>query len=169
MTDNSVADPASSGAVDTVSIHVDASPEAVWDVVSDLDHISTWSPECYRVRWTGQPTGPVVGAKFLGFNKQGWRRWFTRNVVEEAEPGTSLAWLTRDNKTRWAFRLEADGHGDGTLLTQTRTLPATRPVGPKMAIVLFMGGLDTHNEHMRDNMRQSLERLKAVIETPEHP
>lgn len=162
-----MADPASSGAVDTVSIHVDASPEAVWDVVSDLDHISSWSPECYRVLWTGKPTGPVVGAKFLGFNKQGWKRWFTRNIVEEAKRGTSFVWFTRDNKTRWAFRLEPDE--GGTLLTQTRTLPKARPVGPKMAIVLFLGGLDTHDEHMRDNMRQSLERIKTVIETSEGP
>lgn len=152
---------------DTAALHIDAPPDKVWDLISDLDHISTWSPECYRVRWTGKPRGPVVGAKFLGFNKQGWRRWFTRNVVEEAEPGRSLAWLTRDNKTRWAFHLEpADG---GTLLTQTRTLPNTRPFGPKLAVMLFLGGLDTHNEHMRDNMRQSLERIKAVIETPAHP
>lgn len=162
MTANSLADPASSGAVDTASIHVSAPPEEVWDVVSDLDHIRTWSPECFRVRWTGSPTGPVVGARFLGFNRQGWRRWFTRNIVEESERGSVFAFLTRDNKTRWAFRMAPDG--DGTLLTQTRTLPARRPFGPKMAIVLFLGGLETHNTHMRENMQQTLTRVKELAE-----
>jgi uncharacterized protein YndB with AHSA1/START domain len=164
VTANSLADPASSGAVDTASIHVAAPPEVVWDLVSDLDNIRSWSPECYRVRWTGKPTGPVVGAKFLGFNRQGWRRWFTRNIVEESDPGKSFAWLTRDNKTRWAFHLEPDG--DGTVLTQTRTLPPRRPFAPKMAIVLFLGGLQTHNTHMRQNMQQSLTAIKTTAEAP---
>ena len=148
---------------DTASVHVDAPPDKVWDVVADLDHISRWSPECYRVRWMGKPTGAVVGAKFLGFNKQGWKRWFTRNVVEEATPGEVLTFLTRDNGTRWSFRLEPDG--DGTQLTQTRTLPETRPFYSKWSITLFLGGLETHDKHMADNMRQTLDRVKALAET----
>jgi uncharacterized protein YndB with AHSA1/START domain len=147
---------------DTASVHVGAPPDKVWDVVADLDHISRWSPECHRVRWQGQPRGAVVGAKFLGFNKQGWRRWFTRNVVEEADPGRSLAWLTRDNGTRWSFRLEPDG--DGTRLTQSRTLPETRPLHSKALITLFLGGVETHDQHMEENMRQTLERVKALAE-----
>ena len=163
MRDRSAANPADDGLVDSVSVQVDAPPEAVWDIVSDLGRIGEWNPECYRIRWTGRPTGPVVGARFLGFNRMGWKRWFTRNVVEEAARGEVFAWLTRDNKTRWTYTFEADG--DGTRLTESRTLPARRPFGPKMAIVLFLGGLDGHNEHMRDNIRQTLDRIKALAET----
>ena len=162
MTARSLADPASSGPVDSASIHVDATPEQVWEVVSDLDRLREWSPECYRVRWVGTPRGPVVGARFLGFNRAGWKRWFTRNVVEEAEPAKAFGWLTRDNKTRWAYRLAPDGAG--TLVTQSRALPASRPFLPALAIKLFLGGLDAHDEHMRSNIQQSLERLKAVVE-----
>lgn len=147
---------------DTASVHVDAPPDQVWDIVADLDNISRWSPECYRVRWTGKPTGAVAGAKFLGFNKQGWKRWFTRNVVEEVSPPERLTFLTRDNGTRWSFQLEpADG---GTQLTQTRTLPDKRPLLAKTLVVLFLGGIDTHNQHMVDNMRQTLDRIKALVE-----
>lgn len=163
MTARSLADPASSGPVDSASIHVDATPEQVWDVVSDLDRLSEWSPECYRVRWVGSPKGPVVGARFLGFNRSGWKRWFTRNIVEEAEPGVVFAWLTRDNKTRWTYRLAPDG--GGTLVTESRALPASRPFLPALAVKLFLGGLDTHDEHMRSNIQQSLERLKIVVES----
>jgi uncharacterized protein YndB with AHSA1/START domain len=147
---------------DTASVRVDAPPDKAWDVVADLDHISRWSPECYRVRWQGQPRGAVVGARFLGFNKQGWRRWFTRNRVEEVEPGEVLTFLTRDNGTRWSFRLEPDG--DGTRLTQTRELPPSRPFLAKTLLVLFMGGIDAHDQHMEENMRQTLERVKALAE-----
>ena len=163
MSANSLADPANPGPVDEASIHIDASPEAVWDLVSDLPRISEWSPECTGVRWLGSPKGPVVGARFLGFNKQGWKRWFTRNVVTDAERGKTFAWLTKDNKTRWAYRFEPSG--SGTLVTETRTLPARRPFAPKLAIVFFLGGLKAHDEHMRENMQQTLARLKAVAET----
>jgi uncharacterized protein YndB with AHSA1/START domain len=159
----SLADPANTGPVDSASIHVDATPEQVWDVVSDLGRLREWSPECYRIRWMGTPTGPVVGARFLGFNKAGWKRWFTRNVVEEAQPGQVFGWLTRDNKTRWTYRLSPDR--DGTLVTESRTLPASRPFLPALAIKVFLGGLDTHDTHMRDNIRQSLDRLKVVVES----
>src|SRR6266542_5896831 len=89
----SVTDPANDGLVDSASVHVDASPEAVWDVVADLPGLPRWNPECFRIRWVGKPTGAVVGARFLGFNRQGWKRWFTRNVVEEVERGKVFAWL----------------------------------------------------------------------------
>jgi uncharacterized protein YndB with AHSA1/START domain len=158
----SLADPANSGAVDEASMHVDAPPDQVWEVVSDLDRLREWSPECYRVRWVGRPRGPVVGARFLGFNRQGWKRWLTRNVVTTAAPGEAFGWLTRDNKTHWDYLLEPDG--DGTRVTLRRTLPATRPFLPALAVKLFLGGLDTHDVHMRDNIRQSLDRLKNVVE-----
>ena len=144
-------------------MHVDASPDQVWELVSDLDRLHEWSPECYRVRWVGRPRGPVVGARFLGFNRQGWKRWFTRNVVAAAEPGEAFGWLTRDNKTQWDYLLAPDG--DGTRVTLRRTLPATRPFVPALGIKLFLGGLDTHDTHMRDNIRQSLDRLKVVVES----
>jgi hypothetical protein len=160
---NSLADPANTGPVDEASVYIEASPEAVWDLVSDLPRISEWSPECTGIRWLGSPTGPVVGAKFLGFNKQGWKRWFTRNVVTDASRGEAFGWLTKDNRTRWAYRFEPSG--SGTKVTETRTLPAKRPFGPKLAIVFFLGGLEAHDAHMRENMQQTLERLKAVAES----
>lgn len=149
-------------------MHVDASTEEVWAVVSDLDRLREWSPECYRVRWVGQPRGPEVGARFLGFNRQGWKRWFTRNVVATVSPGEAFGWLTRDNQTRWDYLLapegDGEGEGDGTRVTLRRTLPAARPFFPALAIKLFLGGLTTHDEHMRANIQQSLDRLKSVVE-----
>jgi uncharacterized protein YndB with AHSA1/START domain len=147
---------------DTASIHIEAPPEEVWDLVADITRIGEWSPECYRCRWQGSERRPVAGAKFVGFNKVGWKRWFTRNVVEEAERGQVWAFLTRDNQTRWSYRFEAEG--DGTRLTETRQLPAQRPFLPALSLKLFFGGLDSHDEHMRANIDQTLHRIKAIAE-----
>ena len=162
MTDESLTDPAGHGAVDTASVHVAASPEAAWAVVSHPERLPEWSPECTGIRWYGSPRGAEVGAKFLGFNRKGRLRWFSRNRVETVEPGRTFGWLTIENKTRWTYGIEPDG--DGSQVSLTRQLPAKRPLVAKFLVQRFMGGTDTHDTHMRDNIRQSLDRLKDVIE-----
>jgi uncharacterized protein YndB with AHSA1/START domain len=162
VTDRSLPDPATGGPADEATVHVDAAPATVWAVVSDLARLPEWSPECTGVRWYGSPRGAQVGARFLGFNKQGWKRWATRNRVEAAEPERAFGWLTLDNRTRWDYLIEPDG--DGSRVTLRRTLPTHRPLVPALAVRLFLGGFDAHDDHMRDNIRQSLDRLKAVIE-----
>jgi uncharacterized protein YndB with AHSA1/START domain len=144
---------------DTASVHVDASPEQVWDMVADVTRMGEWSPETFRCRWTGSVRRPEPGAKFVGFNKQGWLRWATRCVVEEAERGKVFAWRVRDNNTRWEYRMEPDG--DGTRLTESRQLPAERPFLSKYAIKLFLGGTETHNARMQDSIQKTLDRIKA--------
>jgi hypothetical protein len=49
------------------SIHVDADPRTVWDVVSDVTRTGEWSPVCARCEWD-EGDGPWVGAHFTGHN-----------------------------------------------------------------------------------------------------
>ncbi|HEY8546770.1 MAG TPA: SRPBCC family protein [Acidimicrobiales bacterium] len=162
MTDESLADPAA----DTASVHVAAPPQAVWEVVSHPERLPEWSPECTGIRWYGARKGAEVGAKFLGFNRKGRLRWLTRNRVEVVEPGKAFGWLTIDNRTRWTYRIDPAGDGDdaGSTVTLSRELPEQRPALAKFLVQRFMGGVDAHDAHMRQNIRQSLERLKTVIE-----
>lgn len=168
VTDEPLADPADPAGpadpADSASVHVAASPEAVYEVVSHPERLPEWSPECTGIRWYGSPKGAVVGARFLGFNKQGLLRWLTRNRVVVAEPGRAFGWLTVDNKTRWTYGIEPAGDGDGSTVTLSRQLPAKRPALAKFLVDRFMGGTDAHDTHMRENIRQSLDRLKAVVE-----
>jgi len=34
-----------------VRAHIDAPPQKVWALLANLDQMSQWSPECYRVQW----------------------------------------------------------------------------------------------------------------------
>ena len=54
---------------------VDASPDAVWQVVSDVTRTGDWSAECHRVRWLGDTTAAAPGARFRGRNRNGLIRW----------------------------------------------------------------------------------------------
>ena len=110
--------------VDRVTVSIDAAPDKVWALVTDLGRMGEWSPETTSCRWFGRRKEPAVGATFVGFNKRGWARWATTNAVEEAEPGRSFVWRVRETGVRWGYRIEADG--DGSRLTETRDLGRAR-------------------------------------------
>ncbi len=52
-----------------VTKHINASPEAVWNLVTDLTRMGDWSPENKGGNWVKGATGPEVGAKFKGVNR----------------------------------------------------------------------------------------------------
>jgi hypothetical protein len=70
---------------------VEAPPEQVWALVSDLPRMGELSPENAGGSWLGSATGPAVGARFRGSNRQGWRRWSTLARVTTCEPGSRFA------------------------------------------------------------------------------
>jgi dimethylaniline monooxygenase (N-oxide forming) len=149
---------------DEVSIRIAPSPEHVWDLVSDVTRMGEWSPECFRCRWYGSPKGPEDGAKFVGFNRATWRIWATPNVVVESDRGRIFSWRTRLNGNIWSYRMEPDGDDGGTLVTESRQLPPKRPWLAKLSLDVFFGGTESHDAHMREGMRQTLDRLKTVAE-----
>jgi uncharacterized protein YndB with AHSA1/START domain len=147
---------------DEVSVHVDATPEAVYAIVTDIAQMGRLSPECTGGRWLDGATGPAVGAKFKGSNKRGFARWSTTNRVVEAEPGRSFSFETNESGTRWTYRMEPDG--DGTRVTESRAAFKDRPLLAKVFSTLLLGGVEDHDDELRTGMRQTLQRLKAVAE-----
>jgi uncharacterized protein YndB with AHSA1/START domain len=98
----------------TVEREIAASPAEVWGMVSDLPRMGEWSPENQGAKWVGGATGPAVGAKFRGRNRNGWRRWSTSGVVTECEPGEAFAFdvLVGPLKVaRWSYRFEPTATG----------------------------------------------------------
>ena len=103
---------------------VDASPEAVWPVVSDVTRTGDWSAECHRVRWLGDTTAAAPGARFRGRNRNrnGLIRWSRTCEVTSVAPPRELVWRTLPtplypDSTEWRITLEPAG--DGTRIVQT--------------------------------------------------
>ena len=74
---------------DSVTVHMDATPEQVWALVSDVTRIGEFSPETFEAEWLDGATGPAVGAKFRGHvkrNEIGPIYWTTCRVTA-CEPG----------------------------------------------------------------------------------
>ncbi len=147
-----------------VSIRIDAAPEVVWDLISDVTRMGQWSPECRRCHWRGDKRG--VGSRFIGINRRGWVVWITSNTIERTERGKFFAFRTTTNGVRWSYRLERDGKG-GTVLTEVWDVSG-QTTGQRKRTASFantmLGGHENHTRELREGMRRTLERVKAAAE-----
>ncbi|SEK64899.1 Polyketide cyclase / dehydrase and lipid transport [Blastococcus sp. DSM 46786] len=106
----------------SASITVAASPEALYDLVSDVTRTGEWSPICQECWWDEGASGRV-GDRFTGHNATPERTWETRSQVVAADRGREFAWVVGAGFVRWGFRM-APVPG-GTELTESwEFLPA---------------------------------------------
>jgi len=104
------------------SIVVAASPEFLYDMVSDVTRMGEWSPIC-KACWWDEGGGPRVGAWFTGRNETPERTWETRSQVVAADRAQEFAFAVGGAWVRWGYTfapVEA-----GTQLTESwEFLPA---------------------------------------------
>ena len=104
----------------SVSVEVNAAPEAVWALVADITRMGEWSPECFRAEWENGATGPEVGAHFHGWNRAGSFEWDAPCIVTDCEPGKVFAFaVPRDGDTLNRWRFELAPSAAGTTLTES--------------------------------------------------
>ena len=145
-----------------VSVWMDAPPDRVWALVSDVTRIGEFSPETFEAKWRHGYDGPAVGAKFKGHVKRngvGPTYWSLCRVTRcEVEEVFEFAVGTEEmNVNNWGYRLEPkDG---GTLVTEYFRLD---PNLPTRLYWLVLGPLRRRTN--RHGMRTTLERMKAVVE-----
>ena len=146
-----------------VSVHIEAPPEKVWALVSDVTRIGEFSPETFEARWTRGSTGPEVGASFKGHVKRngvGPTYWAgcqvtacVPNALFEFAVGTDGVTLNN-----WGYRLEPSGAG--TTVTEYFRIEPSLPMRIYWTVLGPLRGRT--NER---GMRTTLERMKAVLET----
>jgi hypothetical protein len=154
--------PEGAPAADTASLVIDADPQHLYELVSDVARMGRISPECTGGRWLGGAAGPAVGARFKGTNRRGWIRWSTHNTVVAADPGREFAFETTESGIRWTYRFEP--HGSATLVTESREAFKDRPLVAK-AFALLLGGAEAHDDELRQGLVDTLERLRSLAET----
>lgn len=149
-------------AVQKGEVFINAPPEEVYALISDVTRTGEWSPECRRCRWVDGASGPAAGARFRGYNQYRWLRWSRLNEVVVADPGRGFAfqvlpdWMNKDSSI-WRYRLEPrDG---GTVLTES-----TEVIAWPGRFVRFLTSLVSREEDMTENILASLQRIKAIAE-----
>jgi len=148
------------GANAKVQVYVDAPPEVVYAVVSDVTRMGEWSPETVECAWIEGATGPAVGARFKGTNKRGLVKWSTKPTVVVADPGREFAFDV-GNDTRWTYRFDADG--GGTTLTESFEMLRDLRWYYDFAERWLMRVTDRRADLER-GMTVTLEHIKSVVE-----
>ena len=139
-------------------IHIQAPPERVYELVSDVTRMGEWSPEATGGEWLDGATGPEVGARFRGSNKRGWMRWSTRPKVVAAEPGRDFAFDT--GMAVWRYRFNPSGSGATDVVESFES----RDTLLEKLITLPMGGTAKREAEIVRGMETTLRNLKAAAE-----
>jgi hypothetical protein len=151
-----------------VSTWVEASPQRVWELVSDIELMPTLSEELQSIEWL-DGTEAAVGARFVGNSRHpDLGEWATTSTVIECEPQRVLAWavMDPDNPTAiWRLRLEPKN--GGTELSQWMQMGPARsglsfaidrmPEKEQKIVFVRMREFET-------SMTRTLEQLKKLAE-----
>lgn len=146
----------------TVAREIAAPAERVWSMVADLTRMGEWSPENEGARWRRGTTGPAVGARFRGVNRNGKRRWSTSGRIVDAEPGRTLTFRISAAGlpvAEWRYRFEETGGGCRVSETWTDQRGLVAKVLGKP-----VSGVADRAAHNRATMEETLTRLKVAAE-----
>ncbi|MFC9537096.1 SRPBCC family protein [Streptomyces sp. NPDC056975] len=106
-------------------IEIDATPERVWALVSDIGTSVRHSPELHEVEWLEGAEGPAVGAYFVGRNRNaGLGEWQTVSRIVCMDTARTFQWEVVYYEDRhhgvplatWTYHLEPVGDGTATRL-----------------------------------------------------
>ncbi len=146
----------------SVTIHMNAPPERIWDLVSDVTKIGRYSPETFEAEWLDGATGPAVGARFRGHVKRNGKgpTYWTTCTVTASEPGREFAFGVGPGAKPinvWRYRLQPAG--DGTDVTESFQLADNAVMRLYWALFGWARGRTN-----REGMRTTLERIRTEVE-----
>lgn len=137
------------------SVEVQASAEALYDLVSDITRTGEWSPVCTSCWWDDEDNAGKVGSWFTGRNELPDRSWETRSQVVAAERGREFAWAVGGSFVRWGYLL-TPGVAGITLSETWEFLPA--------GIAMFEEKYgDEAYAQITDRTRQALDSIPKTL------
>lgn len=148
-------------------MHIAASADHVWSIVSDVTNIGRFSPETFEAEWLDGQTGPAVGVRFRGHvrrNGKAWLVYWTKCTITKCDPGHDFAFEVAGLKGKpsatWSYHFEP--LGDGTNVTESFEL------GSSMGLRLYaaIASKSRTRTNVR-NMQATLDRMKEVAESSE--
>lgn len=151
---------------DAVERYIEASPMALYDLVSDVTRTPQLSPEIVSCRWLDGAEGPAVGARFKAVNiTPRGRKWSNKPVVVAAQPGREFAFARTEpfaGTVEWRYVFTPCG--DGTRVVESYRV--TRPITLLgWFIIGTVFGQKERVDDLRRGMAETLERLADLAET----
>jgi len=151
-----------------VSRTIPASPEVLWELLSDINLPARFSTEFKGAEWLDGASAPAVGARFQGTNEHPVvGTWNSECTITIFEPQRHIEWQVAGGggpAATWGFRLEATT--DGTGVTQYCTLgPGRSGLNPAIDKMpdkehqIIARRLAEHAE----NMERNLEGIAGLV------
>ncbi|MGI5206825.1 SRPBCC family protein [Spirillospora sp. CA-108201] len=154
------------------SVVVAAPARDVYAAVANLRRMGEWSPEVFATWVRGRAVRP--GTRFVGFNRIGWRVWFTTCQVSAAVPGEVFAFRVSSfgvPVALWGYRFEdvsQDPSAPRTRLTEYWEDQRRDHRGAGFVSLLgkvFTGvPAEGRAEVNREGMRATLDRIRTGAE-----
>lgn len=141
------------------SIEIAATPQDVWAIVSDLKRMGEWSPQCRKMRVSGEVR---EGTKTVNINRKGFLVWPTTSTVIRFEPNKAIAFRVNENRSIWSYTLEATE--TGTRVVERREAPTGTSRVSQFLIKTVLGGADAFEADMIVGMNATLARIKNEAE-----
>ncbi|MDF3310402.1 SRPBCC family protein [Rhodococcus sp. T2V] len=142
------------------SIDIDATPQDVWAVVSDLKRMGEWSPQCRKMRVLG---GVVeAGTKTVNINRKGFLVWPTTSKVVKFQPNKAIAFRILENRTIWSYELEPTA--SGTKVIERREAPTGTSKVSQFLVKTVLGGNEDFEVDLVNGMNTTLARIKSAAE-----
>lgn len=150
----------------SVTVHIAARPDEIWELLADVTRIGEFSPETFEAQWLDGASGPRARARFRGHVKRNGRGpvYWTACTVVASEPGREFAFTVTSAGGKplntWRYQLEPARDGCGTDVTESFELTDT----PLFRLYWLLAG----HWRMQTNlsgMRTTLERAKLVAES----
>ncbi|MDT7573274.1 MAG: hypothetical protein QOE05_3448 [Actinomycetota bacterium] len=149
------------------TVEIDAPPEQVFALVSDLPRMGELSPENSGGHWLGGATAPAVGVRFRGSNRNGWRRWSTVVRVIAHEPPRRFAFEVGSlglAVSRWTY--DVAPRAGGCTVTETWDDRRGRAMG---VIGLLASGVADRAGYTGQSIEHTLAALKVRAEQAAAP
>ena len=149
---------------DTVERYIEATPEALYDLISDVTRTPERTPDIVRCTWLDGAVGPAVGARFKALNKQGrGPNWSNKPVVTVADRGREFSFTRTEpfaGTILWRHRFEPEGTG-------TRVIESYEVIKPIRAMGWFiidtLYGMKDRRAELHQSMVASLERVATLV------
>jgi uncharacterized protein YndB with AHSA1/START domain len=153
-------------------VYIEAPPERVWAMVSDIFLMTELSSELRQVAWLdGGAEGPAAGRQFTGRSAHpAMGEWETVSTVTECDKPRRFAWAVGDPDhpgATWRFTLKPEG--EGTRLEQWYQMGPARSglniaidaMPDKEAKIVFVR-LREHEAAMRHNLKTIKDSAERV-------
>jgi uncharacterized protein YndB with AHSA1/START domain len=147
---------------DSVTVHMAAPPDRIWELISDVTRIGSNSPETFEAEWLDGATGPAVGARFRGHVKRNGKGpvYWTTCTVLASTPGREFTFgVGSADKPVNTWRYQLEPAGDGTDVTESFQLADVAAIRVYWALLGWARGKTNRN-----GMRTTLERIRAEVE-----